>query len=78
MESFETDPKNQILAKFGQNDGLIWPILGQILEKKNQIGSILHQKVVFLTYGIFDPNLAIWLFGQMGFSPNFSEVLLNV
>ena len=27
MESFETDPKNQILAKFGQNDGLIWPIL---------------------------------------------------
>ena len=41
VESFETDPKNQILAKFGQNDGLIWPILDQIW-KKNQIGSILH------------------------------------
>ena len=35
VESFETDPKNQILAQFGQNDGLIWPILGQILKKSN-------------------------------------------
>ena len=52
VEPFETDPKNQILAKFGQNDGLIWPILGQIL-KKNQIIAILYQKVVLLNFGTF-------------------------
>ena len=35
MESFETDPKNAILANFGQNDGLAWPNLGQICKKTN-------------------------------------------
>ena len=51
VESFETDPKNQIRTKFGQKDDLIWPILSPILKKKsygiyfaseNDIFKILH------------------------------------
>ena len=32
VEPFETNPKNQILAKFDQNVGLIWPNFGQIVK----------------------------------------------
>ena len=65
VESFETDPKNQILAKFGQNDGLIWPILGQSW-KKNQIGSILHQKNgIFKILHILKHLTEIWKFGHL-------------
>ena len=46
MEPFETNPKNQILAKFGQNVGLIWPILKKLnliyFASENGIFKILH------------------------------------
>ena len=55
VEPFETDPKNQILVKFSQNDALI---LGQIL--KNQIFTQLFDSDLSWAWGQFWASNFSW------------------
>ena len=60
VEPFEADPKNQILAKFGQNDGLIWPIFGQILKKKSNWIYFASENGIFKILQILKHLTEIW------------------
>ena len=59
-ESFEADPKNQIWAKFGQNNGLIWPILGWILKKKSNWIYFASENGIFKILHILKHLTEIW------------------
>jgi len=65
LESFETDPKNQILAEFGQIDGLIWQILGQILKKKSNWFYLESENGIFKILHILKHFTEIWKFGHL-------------
>ena len=80
VEPFETNPENQILAKFGQNDGLIWPNFGQIFKNVKMLLFCIR-KWYFQNFTHFEAphwNLERSPFGQIAKWPNLGQKVPNL